>query len=437
VPDDVRSTLDAAYLELSQETGASVTALHDAAAELSGHDAGSAFGSQAEEINALAALANGIRDGSLAAGRLTEADAQREHERIEAAYTRQPWEPGYDPSMPRLDPRKVSAPSYFPQPVTPSPVQRQPARLTEEQEAEVNRLLPLSNSMQRGEPQRPSYGSATGGPAASELRLSNGLPPADTIRPLELSPRSQKVIDAFVGLAQRTHADDPAEVALSGEPGTPVKPADVAALTADQVTAKIAAGELALTRRADGHLILAEPAPAGRPAAGPLSPAAHRELRTLRDAGLGHESRVTHHHVNTARACCDAGDHDGAVYHYATARKIAAQANDAFPGSASSLLADLEAAAQAEAAGHGGREDQLGPQVYAHEVPWTDDPTDRDQPGQGGRPDRRGLAAILADNPDLFGPSPDASGNYTLRPKSPAQRARERRASRPGHTSGA
>jgi hypothetical protein len=198
---DPRRTLDDAYVELSRETGASVLNLREAALELAGHDNSSDFGTEREEAAALAALATGLRDGTLAARQLSEGYAQAEHERIAAAYGREAWDS--DNGLPRFDSRKLAAGDYAPQELPPGPVpDRQPARLTPDQASEVDRLLPLSQSLQRGEPMRPRYGSATGGPAASErMFTAPGAPRA---------PVSDEVI-----LAHALADTDPGAVALA------------------------------------------------------------------------------------------------------------------------------------------------------------------------------------------------------------------------------
>ena len=50
---------------------------------------------------------------------------------------------------------------------------------------------------------------------------------------------------------------------------------------------------------------------------------------------------------------------------------------------------------------------------------------DTDQPAKGGQPHRRGAAAIIADNPELFGTRENATGNQVHPARSAAQRQRE------------
>jgi len=61
-------------------------------------------------------------------------------------------------------------------------------------------------------------------------------------------------------------------------------------------------------------------------------------------------------------------------------------------------------------------------QTRAHSSDLDDDTQDTGQPAKGGKPHRRGAAAILADNPELFGTREAATGNFSTPPKSAAQR---------------
>jgi hypothetical protein len=69
----------------------------------------------------------------------------------------------------------------------------------------------------------------------------------------------------------------------------------------------------------------------------------------------------------------------------------------------------------------------------AHSSDLDEDPSDEDQPAEGGKPHRRGARAIMTDNPGLFGDREAATGNVSTPPKSAAQREREEVAARAGH----
>ena len=72
----------------------------------------------------------------------------------------------------------------------------------------------------------------------------------------------------------------------------------------------------------------------------------------------------------------------------------------------------------------------------AHSSDLDDDTQDTDQPAKGGQPHRRGAAAIMADNPELFGTREAATGNFSTSPKSAAQREAEEKRQLAGGRSG-
>jgi hypothetical protein len=325
--DEVRRTLDSAYAELASEQHLELTAVRDKALELAGHGDGSTFSTDQEEINAVAALALGLRAGTVRMGEaMTQQDADSEVMRLAASYDGLP-------GMPRWDPHEVAAVAHHPDPAAPLPgPERQPVTLTSEQAAERDRLLALSNELRSG-PSRPQYGAALGGPVPGELVLSQ-------------QGGSDHVSDSEIlaaTLGQRKH--DPDELALSER----VRPADIAHLTAAQVNEQIVSGHLVLARAPNGALILAR----GQYHGGPGS------------------HTVT---SNTRAHCADDEDYE--------------DASD-----------DLEGKLQDIRDRH--------PDLFR----------------QAGDPAR--------------GKDPSRAGNARIGVKSQAQRARERRASRPGHTSGA
>jgi len=75
----------------------------------------------------------------------------------------------------------------------------------------------------------------------------------------------------------------------------------------------------------------------------------------------------------------------------------------------------------------------IGTKGRAHSSDLDEDPSDSDQPAEGGKPHRRGARAIMTDNPGLFGDREAATGNFSTPPKSAAQREREEVKSRAGH----
>lgn len=385
-----RKELDAALVELSAETGSPVHLLREAALELAGHADGSDFQTEREEAAAIVRLTTGLRDGSLKASRWTEDRANAEHARLAALHGASVLD--RDPAAVKFDQAKLDRHLYAPQPVTPSPeaaTQRQPAKLTAVQQAEVDRLSLTYKDIQDGNPQRPAYGAAAGNrPGSYEL---------------DLSGRSSPVTDSVIlaNVLGRS-SSDPGILALANSD-----------------------------------------APVPRHA---LSPRAHRELGELRANGLHEEAHRIREHASLARAACGVGDHDGAAHHISRARTAADRAEDEFGAELPNVQAELDTAASTEAA-HGGSAQDYGPQAAAHEVSYPDNATDHTQPRQGGVSHPRSIAAIMQDNPDLFGQGPpgdptrggrpNATGNSVVRPKSPAERARDRRRSRPGHTGGA
>lgn len=163
--DAARKMLDEAYLELSQETGASAPELRQAALELAGLEGRADFPTDRAEAEGIGRLAAGLRDGSLQRTRWTPQDVAAEHQRLARLH----GEPYRDsPDALRFDQRKLDAHEDAPQPLTQPRTQRQPARLSAREAAEVDRLSAVALSMQQG-PSRPAYGAAGNGPAPWDI----------------------------------------------------------------------------------------------------------------------------------------------------------------------------------------------------------------------------------------------------------------------------